>query len=102
MDGLIRNFALSLLRKLQTNVVQPPKTPMSASDGDVSMANGDAAPTARTEDENMEDGQLPQEEMIHTPYLPEAIELPAQKDHVLQHMELVFVLCTKVPQLLDE
>lgn len=54
------------------------------------------------QDENMEDGQLPQEDLVHTPYLPERIELPAKKSHVLQHVELLFALSVKVPEFLDE
>lgn len=54
------------------------------------------------EDENMEDGQLPPEELVQTPYLPERIDLPAQKSHVLQHVELLFALSVKVPEFLDE
>lgn len=71
------------------------------------MANGDASEATNIEekkdiDENMEDGQLPQEELVQTPYLPERIELPAQKSQVLQHVELLFALCVKVPEFLDE
>lgn len=50
----------------------------------------------------MEDGQLPQEDLIQTPYLPEQLELPAQSDQILQHLELLFALSTKVPEFLDE
>ncbi|KAJ8094365.1 hypothetical protein PM082_010799 [Marasmius tenuissimus] len=53
-------------------------------------------------DENMEDGQLPPEDLIQTPYLPERIELPAEKSQVLQHVELLFALSVKVPEFLDE
>lgn len=53
-------------------------------------------------DENMEDGQLPPEDIIQTPYLPEQLELPANKAQILQHLELLFALSTKVPEFLDE
>ena len=53
-------------------------------------------------DENMEDGQLPQEDIIQTPYLPEQLELPAVDSQILQHVELLFALSTKVPEFLDE
>lgn len=53
-------------------------------------------------DENMEDGQLPQEDIIQTPYLPEQLELPAVDAQILQHVELLFALSTKVPEFLDE
>ena len=85
MAGMTRDFALQLLRRLQSR----PK------------AEGSGSPTS--EGENMdEDGQLPQEDIIQTPYLPEQLELPAQSDSILQHLELLFALSTKVPEFLDE
>jgi symplekin len=120
MDAMIRHFALQMLRKLQ---LQPPSTSSKSGD-DVTMNGGeDGEPTdvmldgaeeeikptilpaeelEEGEDENMEDGQLPPEELVQTPYLPERIELPAQKSHVLQHVELLFALSVKVPEFLDE
>ncbi|KIK99799.1 hypothetical protein PAXRUDRAFT_822333 [Paxillus rubicundulus Ve08.2h10] len=89
MDSMIRDFALQVLRRLQR------RPPMEARVIDM-PANGTA------EDENMEDGQLPSEDLIQTPYLPEDIELPAKKSHVLQHVELLFALSVKVPEFLDE
>jgi symplekin len=89
MDGMIRKFALQILRKLQLRSTADQKPP------DVRMKDGD-------QDENMEDGQLPTEALVQTPYLPERIELPAQKAHVLQHVELLFALSVKVPEFLDE
>ena len=87
MAGMIREFALQLLRRLQSR----PK------------AAKVEEPTAMNEDEeNIEDGQLPQEDLIQTPYLPEQLELPAQSDQILQHVELLFALSTKVPDFLDE
>ncbi|KAK7686400.1 hypothetical protein QCA50_010624 [Cerrena zonata] len=90
MDNMIRDFALQLLRRLQSkpkgSKVSEPKT------------NGDGA------DEHMddeEDGQLPQEDVIQTPYLPEHLD-PTHGDQVLQHLELLFALCTKIPEFLDE
>ncbi len=87
MDSMIREFALQLLRRLQSR-------PKSAKYEDVHM-NGE-------HDEHMEDGQLPQEDIIQTPYLPEQLELPANNAQVLQHLELLFALSTKVPEFLDE
>ena len=86
MDSMIRDFALQLLRRLQSR----PKQDKSE---DVSM-NG-----AHEEDE---DGQLPPEDIIQTPYLPEELELPAKNAQILQHLELLFALSTKVPEFLDE
>ncbi|KAH9924792.1 Symplekin tight junction protein C terminal-domain-containing protein [Fomitopsis serialis] len=87
MDNMIREFALQLLRRLQSR----PKRDRSE---DVPM-NG-------THDEHMEDGQLPPEDIIQTPYLPEELELPANNAQILQHLELLFALSTKVPEFLDE
>jgi symplekin len=87
-DGMIRDFALQLLRRLQTPrpVDKPPI--------------GDAAATAGNE--NMEDGQLPPDDLLQTPYLPERLELPTQKLQVVQHVELLFALSSKAPDFLDE
>ncbi|KAJ7504498.1 Symplekin tight junction protein C terminal-domain-containing protein [Mycena galericulata] len=90
MDGMVREFALQMLRKLQLQVDAKPAKPNGSDDN------------AKEEDENMEDGQLPPEDLVQTPYLPERIELPAQQSHVLQHVELLFALCVKVPEFLDE
>ncbi|KAE9401084.1 hypothetical protein BT96DRAFT_919061 [Gymnopus androsaceus JB14] len=145
MDGMIRDFASKILRKLQQAPVQPS---LPEANGDsIEVANGEAAEKmvvdeqeggqqegeqgqqeqgqqeqgqqevalnekAKTntadeeleegQEENMEDGQLPPEDLIQTPYLPERIELPAEKSHVLQHVELMFALSVKVPDFLDE
>ncbi|KIK09035.1 hypothetical protein K443DRAFT_672073 [Laccaria amethystina LaAM-08-1] len=116
MDMMIRTFALQMLRKLQLRPSEVVKFPLSScqdSGRDDVVMNGDAEngedSQARSvpangdhQDENMEDGQLPQEDLVHTPYLPERIELPAKKPHVLQHVELLFALSVKVPEFLDE
>ncbi|KAG9312974.1 Symplekin tight junction protein C terminal-domain-containing protein [Chiua virens] len=86
MDSMIRDFALQILRRLQQ---RPPKGPKTITNGS-------------EDDENMEDGQLPTEELIQTPYLFEEIDLPADKSLVLQHVELLFALSVKVPEFLDE
>ncbi|CAK5273974.1 unnamed protein product [Mycena citricolor] len=80
MDGRVRLFARQVLRKLRS----------------VTPAEGD------TQDERMEDGRLAGEGLVETPYLPERIELPARESQVLQHLELLFALSVKVPELLDE
>ncbi|KAJ7281804.1 Symplekin tight junction protein C terminal-domain-containing protein [Mycena rebaudengoi] len=95
MDSMIREFALQMLRKLQLQAEV--KDARSNGSADVNMDAGEEG-----EDENMEDGQLPPEDLVQTPYLPERIELPAQQSHVLQHVELLFALCVKVPEFLDE
>jgi len=115
MDGIIRDFALQMLRKLQSpSSPQPPPKAESIShvegdeivNGDVAEVSEDHAPSPsgreQVDDENMEDGQLPADELVHTPYLPDRIQLPADKAQVLQHVELLFVLSVKVPEFLDE
>jgi len=88
MDSLIQEFALKLLRRLQTP--GPNSEQMDVDPGTV--GTGD----------NMEDGQLPTEAVIKTPYLSDALELPAERGQVLQHLELMFALTVKVPEFLDE
>ncbi|KAF9462864.1 Symplekin tight junction protein C terminal-domain-containing protein [Collybia nuda] len=118
MDTMVRQFALQMLRKLQS---RPPPISLKSrqnpeTDGEedgnstniVLSGNEGLKPKVTSaerlegEDENMEDGQLPPEELVQTPYLPERIDLPAQKSHVLQHVELLFALSVKVPEFLDE
>ena len=122
MDQLIRNFALQMLRKLQKRtpkLISPLQN--SSSDQDHEMANGDVpsqqqngdakelSKTPSNEsgaesaaDENAEDGQLPSEDIIQTPYLPDQLEVPADKVQVLQHVELLFALSVKVPEFLEQ
>ncbi|KAG2113111.1 Symplekin tight junction protein C terminal-domain-containing protein [Suillus discolor] len=88
MDSMIRDFALQILRRLQK---RPPKEAPRVIDEQAGAG-----------DENMEDGQLPSEDLLQTPYLQEEIELPARKAHVLQHVELLFALSVKIPEFLDE
>lgn len=115
MDGIIRDFALQMLRKLQSpsSPQPPPKAESKPHVEDEEIVNGDVTevsedhvppPSGReqVDDENMEDGQLPADELVHTPYLPDRIQLPADKAQVLQHVELLFVLSVKVPEFLDE
>jgi hypothetical protein len=91
MASMIRDFALQLLRRLQSR-------PRGSRQKEV-QNNGDVS---EEHDENMEDGQLPQEDILQTPYLPEQLELPAQSDQIIQHLELLFALSTRSPEFLDE
>lgn len=91
MASMIRDFALQLLRRLQSRPSEEKEKE--------SQTNGDSS---EPRDENMEDGQLPPEEILQTPYLPEQLELPAQSDHILQHLELLLALSTRSPEFLDE
>ncbi|KAF8909398.1 Symplekin tight junction protein C terminal-domain-containing protein [Gymnopilus junonius] len=105
MDMMVKEFALQMLRKLQLR----PSAPRTPAREDVEMngdEDGSAAPTEKEtrgggQGQDMEDGQLPQEDLVQTPYLPDHIELPAKKSEVLQHVELVFALSVKVPEFLD-
>jgi len=123
MDAMIREFALQMLRKLQ---LRPPEVqPVKHTDGDITMnghSNGNASTSEsaeeasmsgisserrrengeRDQDHDMETGQRAQDDLVQTPYLPERIELPAQKQQVLQHVELLFALSVKVPDFLDQ
>ncbi|KAL4250329.1 hypothetical protein ABKN59_005891 [Abortiporus biennis] len=92
METMIRDFALQLLRRLQSR-------PSNGKKNAEAQQNGNGH-DASMEDE--EDGQLPQEDIIQTPYLPEQLELPAKDDQILQHLELLFALSTKLPEFLDE
>jgi symplekin len=74
MDRMIRDFALQLLRRLQT----------------------------RSSGMDEEDGQLPQDALVQTPYLGPTVTLPARKSEILQHVELLFALSVKAPDLLEE
>ena len=87
MGDMIRTFARRLLHRLQK---KPAKS---------EQANGEVSTNGMGE--SMEDGET-EDETIQTEYLPEHLELPANKAEVLQHVELTFVLCVKCPDLLNE
>lgn len=89
MNDMVRFFALQLLRRLQSKPVTERKV-LDVEAG----SNGQI--------DTMEDGEMEQEAIIQTDYLSAQLELPAEKMVVLQHVELVFALCVKVPELLDE
>lgn len=91
MGDMIRTFALRLLRRLQKPAEN---TQTNGKVNDESGADG--------EDDPMEDGEMPQEALVQTEFLPEQLELPAQKAQILQHVELIFALCVKCPEFLDE
>ena len=88
MSEMVRMFALSLLRRLQQKR-KPDNT-------------GEAREPSADRDATMEDGEMPQEDIVQTEYLPKELALPADKAHVLQHVELLFVLSVKTPEFLDE
>lgn len=122
MDAMTREFALQMLRRLQQ---RPPEVhDLNNKDGEATMnghENGNYSKIEVMEEQAAEDtissekreengekeqghnvtGSL-QDDLVQTPYLPERIELPAQKQHVLQHVELLFALSVKVPDFLDE
>jgi symplekin len=108
MDRIVREFATQMLRKLQ---LRPSESRMqlvkdTATNGNAIIAlesdDGLSGQGDREVGHDMEDGQLPPEDLVHTPYLPERIELPAKKAQVLQHVELLFALSVKVSDFLDE
>ena len=112
MDGIVREFALQMLRKLQLRPsgyrTQPVKDALTNGDnialeGDSIKSAGGLGEGGQEEERDIEeDGQLPTEDLVHTPYLPERINLPAKKPQVLQYVELLFALSVKVPEFLDE
>ncbi|KAF8661382.1 hypothetical protein AX16_001475 [Volvariella volvacea WC 439] len=117
MSSTIQEFALQMLRKLQlrpqltNDSVTPTPRRESQSVAVDSLETqaetaSDHAMEVQPQDEKMEDAKVlterTQEDLVHTPYLPERIELPAQKSQVLQHVELLFALSVKVPTFLDE
>ncbi|KAI6112643.1 Symplekin tight junction protein C terminal-domain-containing protein [Pisolithus sp. B1] len=93
-DSVTRRAAINTVRRWVPGA--EPLDSMIQSKGGNGQTNGEA------EDDNMEDGQLPPEELIQTPYLSDDIQLPAEKSHVLQHVELLFALSVKIPEFLDE
>ena len=108
MDTFVREFALQILRKLQletrkaspapagpTAVAEEEKTEQESTNMKVDGEENPAVETTEAEKES----SVP---LVQTPYLPERVELPAQKAQVLQHMELPFALSVKVPDFLDE
>ncbi|XP_006461965.1 hypothetical protein AGABI2DRAFT_206048, partial [Agaricus bisporus var. bisporus H97] len=67
-----------------------------------SSATPDSGKAPDDQGEAAENGQIPDDDLVQTAYLPERIELPAQKSQVLQHVELLFALSVKVPEFLEE
>ncbi|KAI0820808.1 Symplekin tight junction protein C terminal-domain-containing protein [Trametes gibbosa] len=111
MADMVRDFALQLLRRLQSRPKAKEKTPErepesqqqhQGESGNVEMKSPSPKANGADQDENMEDGQLPSEDIIQTSYLPEQLELPAVDSQILQHLELLFALSTRVPEFLDE
>jgi symplekin len=130
MVGIIQDFALQMLRKLQ---LAP--SPQAAGAVTEKSTNGDASTSLQDEtnqpsestppeasDESKMDEDKPSEQpqeqdmnmstendqmateseaLVHTPYLPDRVDLPADKQQVLQHVELPFALSVKVPELLE-
>ncbi|KAL1941146.1 hypothetical protein VTO73DRAFT_7358 [Trametes versicolor] len=117
MADMVRDFALQLLRRLQSRPQAVKETPQAQTpEKELTEKEQEKVvevetdkekpqspmPNGADHDENMEDGQLPQEEIIQTPYLPEQLELPAVDSQILQHLELLFALSTRLPEFLDE
>ncbi|THH09925.1 hypothetical protein EW145_g1681 [Phellinidium pouzarii] len=88
MSDMIRGFALRLLRRLRKRPED-----ITTTDGQVNN-NG--------ENDAMEDGEMHEDEVVQTEFLPEHLEPPTLKAQVLQHVQLIFALCVKCPEFLDE
>ncbi|KAI8996570.1 Symplekin tight junction protein C terminal-domain-containing protein [Trametes punicea] len=110
MTDMVRDFALQLLRRLQSrpkSAKPKAETAEEAEEAEAKEGGSEERPQspkangAGDHEENMEDGQLPQEDIIQTPYLPEQLELPAVDSQILQHVELLFALSTRMPEFLD-
>ena len=107
MDRIVREFATQMLRKLQLRPSESRTLPVkdAVTNGNaivIESGDGISGQGDREAGHDMEDGQLPPEDLVHTPYLPERIQLPAKKAQVLQHVELLFALSVKVSEFLDE
>jgi symplekin len=132
MDIIIREFALQMLRKLKYKAANGhAKSPQKEQEAEVDVAMEDVSipkengihveeeqkqleeqrlvtvdgetPSEVDQEKAKESSQpLEEEELVQTPYLPERIELPAQKAQVLQHVELLFALSVKNPEFLEE
>ncbi|KDQ18951.1 hypothetical protein BOTBODRAFT_28429 [Botryobasidium botryosum FD-172 SS1] len=81
MGTMIKVFALQMLRRLET-------------------IGSRAASKEREMGEEEGEDALPAE-VPSTPFLPEVLENPVEKAVVLQHVELLFALTVKIPELLD-
>ncbi|KAF8074984.1 Symplekin tight junction protein C terminal-domain-containing protein [Lyophyllum atratum] len=94
MDGMVREFALQ---------IQPARADSKIEEDTTIIVDGEEGPTTIVQaGASHNDGQLPPEDLVDTPYLPRHIDLPAKKSQVLQHVELLFALSVKVPEFLDE
>lgn len=99
MDQLSQHFAVRLLRRLES---KPPSAGTNASLSskvDTEMQDGNeseilAPPVSLSATDA--------EPSLSTPYLPPVIDIPARPAQILQHVQLIFALCVKVPELLEE
>lgn len=87
MGDMVRRFALQMLRRLRRR--------KSVEESKKEAAEGEG----KSDDE---DGELPQDELVRTEYLPEELAIPAIPSQIVQHVELLLALCVKVPDFLDE
>lgn len=97
MDHISQRFAVRLLRRLESH--KPPPINGDAAALDTEMQDvGSHYSHTHTTPLPWQDGEVP----LSTPYLPATIELPARPAQILQHVQLIFALCVKVPDLLEE
>jgi symplekin len=113
MNEIVRTFALRLLRRLQQKAPVSTGTKLPADSEDVTVGKSATTGVSRTVEngdveidsvtgDNMEDGEMPQEDNVQTEYLDGELQLPAVRTQVLQHVELPFALCVKAPDILEE
>lgn len=97
MDQLSQNFAVRLLRRLEA------QSPSSA-DGDARKADSEMQNGDETDNSSPIISSSPRdsEPPLNTPYLPLVLDIPARPAQILQHVQLIFALCVKVPELLEE
>lgn len=93
MDELSRTFAVNLLRRLES-------ASSTATNGDAEMQDGEKVESKSPSPKS--DEETPPQPPLTTPYLPATIELPARPAQILQHVQLIFALCVKSPELLEE
>lgn len=96
MDHISQRFAVRLLRRLES--YELPSINGEALAPETEMQDAELNSNARKAAEPWQDDGAP----LSTPYLSTTMELPARPAQILQHVQLIFALCVKVPDLLEE
>ncbi|KAF8329522.1 Symplekin tight junction protein C terminal-domain-containing protein [Cantharellus anzutake] len=101
LDKLVQKFAIRLLRRLETRTKSKANGVIVQSTPQESDTGREVPPSSPLEDgEERPDPEL--DMSVTTPYLPGTLTTPAESAQVLQHVQLLFALSVKVPDLLDE